>query len=513
VNSSQKFRLYFLLGLSLLAAVIVAPTFFRGGLPEWWPGRPIRLGLDLRGGSYFVLRVEVDEAVKSHLATVATALKSEMRKNRVGVLRAKQVGARDLEVQLLTNEGGDQVETYLRKVEPGIAKTQAGSTPEGGAKLTFQLSEPRSKEIQKEAVDQAMEVVRRRIDQYGVAEPTIQRAGENRILVELPDVTDLDLVKSTIGKLAKLDFRLVAEPGKTTDTVERKEKAGGTLRVEDQSRLTGREIKGAQVEIDSQTHEVSVNLTFNSTGSELFDKTTADNVGKQLAIILDDVVYSRPVIRERISHGRASISGGFTKEEAHQLAVVLRSGALPAPLTFAEQRIVGASLGADSIHSGVVATTVGTVLVVLFMIAYYRKSGVQSVICTAVNLLLLLALLSLFGATLTLPGIAGLALTIGMSVDSNIIIFERIRDELRAGTPVRAAIDAGFHKAHWTILDANLTTFIAGVILYILGTGPIRGFAVTLSIGVVTTVFAALFVSRLAFETVDLTDSNGKLSI
>lgn len=513
MNSSQKFRLYFLIALSAIALVITLPTFLRGQLPENWPGRPIRLGLDLKGGSYFVLRVQVDEAVKGHLATLAASVKSELRKEKVGVLRARQSGARGIDVQLLTNEGAEQVDAYLRRIEPGLMRTQSGAGGEAGQVLTYTLNEKRAAEIEKESVDQAMEVVRRRVDQYGVAEPTIQRSGENRILVQLPDVTDLDMVKSTIGKLAKLEFRMVAESGKAGETVERKLKAGGSIKLEDQVKMTGREVKSARVEVDPQTHEMSVSLEFSSTGGELFDRITSENVGKRLAILLDDVVYSDPVIRERISHGRASISGGFSKEEAHQLAVVLRSGALPAPLVFAEQRIVGASLGSDSIKSGAMASVLGAALVVVFMLIYYRKSGVQAVICTVVNLLLLLALLSLFGATLTLPGIAGLALTFGMAVDSNIIIFERIRDELRAGGTVRSAIEAGFYKAHWTILDANITTLLAGVILYTFGTGPIRGFAVTLSIGVLTTIFAALFVSKLLFEIVNMTDSKGKLSI
>ena len=382
-------------------------------------------------------------------------------------------------------------------------RVSSDPTPEGGLKLSYKLNEPRAREVERESVDQAIEVVRRRVDQYGVAEPTIQRSGEERILVQLPDVTDLSTVRQTIGKLAKLEFRMVAE-GATSGSVERKRKSGGLIRVEEQARLTGREIKSARIDIDPQSYEIAVGLEFNATGAELFDRITSENVGKQFAIILDDVVYSQ---------GRASISGGFTKEEAHQLAVVLRSGALPAPLEVGEQRIVGASLGEDSIKSGVTAALIGAILVVGFMVVYYRRSGFQAIACTVVNILLLLALLSLFGATLTLPGIAGLALTIGMAVDSNIIIFERIRDELRSGGSVKSAIEAGFNKAHWTILDANLTTLLAGIILYSFGTGPIRGFAVTLSLGVVTTVFAALYVSKLAFEIFDMTNSKGELSI
>ena len=493
--------------------MIVAPTFLKGDLPEWWPGKPIKLGLDLRGGSYFVLHVKTEEAVKGHLVTLASSLKSELRKDKVGVLRARQEGERGIEVQLLTQEGTEQVDAYLKRIEPGMSRVATEESSEGGKKLRYELNQKRSVEIRKESVDQSIEVVRRRVDQYGVAEPTIQKSGEERILVQLPDVTDLSTVRETIGKLAKLEFRMVAEGSSSAGTVEKRRKAGGMLRVEDQARLTGREIKSARIEIDPQSHEIAVSLEFNATGSELFDRITSENVGKRFAILLDDLVYSDPVIRERISQGRAQISGGFTKEEAHQLAVVLRSGALPAPLEVGEQRVVGATLGADSIKSGVTAALVGTALVVAFMLIYYKRSGAQAIVCTVVNLLVLLASLSLFGATLTLPGIGGLALTIGMAVDSNIIIFERIRDELRLGSSVRAAIEAGFHKAHWTILDANFTTLLSGLILYSFGTGPIKGFAVTLSLGVITTIFAALFVSKLAYEVVNMTDKDGKLSI
>jgi len=513
VNESQKYRLIFLAALCFLASVIVAPTFLKGDLPDWWPGRPIKLGLDLRGGSYFVLHVKTEEAVKGDLVTLASSLKSELRKDKVGVLRARQEGDRGIEVDLLTQEGAEQVDAYLKRMEPGINRVSSEDSGDGGKKLMYELNQKRSVEIQRESVDQSIEVVRRRVDQYGVAEPTIQKSGEERILVQLPDVTDLSTVRETIGKLAKLEFRMVAEGTSTANTVEKRRKTGGMLRVEDTARLTGREIKSARIEIDSHSHEIAVSLEFNPTGAELFDRITSENVGKRFAIILDDLVYSDPVIRERISQGRASISGGFTKEEAHQLAVVLRSGALPAPLEVGEQRVVGATLGADSIKSGVTAALIGAMLVVGFMIMYYRRSGVQAIVCLIVNIVVLLACLSLFGATLTLPGIGGLALTIGMAVDSNIIIFERIRDELRAGTGIRAAIEAGFHKAHWTILDANMTNLLAGVILYSFGTGPIRGFAVTLSMGVLTTIFAALFVSKLAYEVVDLTDKDGKLSI
>jgi preprotein translocase subunit SecD len=277
--------------------------------------------------------------------------------------------------------------------------------------------------------------------------------------------------------------------------------------------MTGDAISGAAVEINPQTNEVAVSLKLNSVGASTFDKITADNVGKRLAVVLDNVVQSAPVIRSRISGGIAQITGSFSTEEARALAIVLRSGALPAPLTFEEERTVGASLGADSIRKGIYSTLIGTLVVVVFMVIYYRKSGLMAVVCLGLNFLLLMAALALLGATLTLPGIAGLALTIGMAVDANVIIYERIREELRAGSAPHASMLAGFSKAHWTILDANITTLLTGLILYNFGTGPIKGFAVTLCLGILSSLFAALFISRVGFEVFKLRDNKGSLSI
>ena len=283
--------------------------------------------------------------------------------------------------------------------------------------------------------------------------------------------------------------------------------------VEDEILMTGDVIQNANVDINPQTNEISVSLRFKPNGAKLFDRITSENIGRQLAIVLDGVVQSSPVIRDRISGGFANISGQFSTEEAHQLAIVLRSGALPAPLTFEEERTVGASLGADSISKGIYAMLIGAAAVMFFVIFYYKKAGVLAVTCLALNVLFLLTLLALLGATLTLPGLAGLALTVGMAVDANVIVYERMKEELRAGASARAASEAGFDRAHWTILDSNITTFITGLILYGFGTGPIKGFAVTLCLGIITTVFCALFVSKLGFEVLKLRKSDGALSI
>lgn len=515
MTTSQKKRLSFVVILILLSIVWIAPTFLKGKLPNWWPAKAIRLGLDLKGGSYLVLGVQTEEAVKSQLVTIASTIKSELRKEKIRVIRAKQVGERSVELVLLGNDKLDELDAYMRREYPELKK--ADSQPsERRVRVTYEMREQKALEVQRNSVDQAIETIRNRVDQYGVAEPTIQRSGETHIIVQLPDITDVDSVKKTIGSVAKLDFRLVVDPRAgtlETPPITLKRRDGGIERVEDNILMTGSLIDTAVVEINPGTNEIEVVLRLNPVGGKTFERITADNVGRQLAIILDGVVQSAPVIRERIGGGSAQITGGFTPDEAHRLAIVLRSGALPAPLNFLEERTVGASLGADSIRKGLISMLVGSALVMLFTVVYYRKAGVLAVFCLLLNFGFLLALLSLLGATLTLPGIAGLILTVGMAVDANVIIFERIREELRAGSTAKAASEAGFLKAHWTILDANITTLLTGLVLYGFGTGPIKGFAVTLCLGIITSVFSALFIGRLGFEVFKLRNRDGSLSI
>ncbi|MFN8388877.1 MAG: protein translocase subunit SecD [Bdellovibrionota bacterium] len=503
----------------IVSLLILAPTFAPqilpsdSALPSWWPSKKIKLGLDLRGGSYLVLGVQTHEAVKSQLNSMAGSIKADLSKQRIGIVKARANTERSLQIIMLGDKGVDQLDTYVHAHFPELGKSDS-STEAGRVTVTYKISEAKAQEIERNSVDQAIETIRNRVDQYGVAEPTIQRSGENRIIVQLPDVTDIESVKKTIGSVAKLEFRLAADPAKPeSSTVPLKMRDGETLQVEEDVMMTGDTINGAGVEMDPRTNEIEVNLKFNSVGAEIFDRVTGDSVGRRMAIVLDGVGQSAPRINERISGGSARITGGFSTEEAHRLAIVLRSGALPAPLSFEEQRTVGASLGADSIRKGLMASLIGSACVVVFMILYYRKAGVLAVGCLALNMVWLLALLALCGSTLTLPGIAGLALTVGIAVDSNIIIYERIREELRAGMTPRAAIDAGFHRAHWTILDANITTLLSGIILYGFGTGPIKGFAVTLSLGIVTTVAAALIASKAGFAVFQLRDSKGDLSI
>ncbi len=518
MTSVKRNELLILIAMVVVSIAILLPTIFamtgaQVELPKWWPAKKIRLGLDLRGGTYLVLGVQTNEAVKSQLNSMAQAVKADLAKERIGVIRTRVSGDRAIQVVMLGDKGSDALEAYVRKTFPMLVR--GDSTSENGQFIfTYRLTEERAKEIEKGSVDQAIETIRNRIDQFGVAEPTIQRSGEKRIVAQLPDITDIESVKKTIGSVAKLEFRVVTEDaGSAGEARQIRFRDGMTLPVEDEVKMTGDAIETAGVDINPNDNQVEVTLKFNNLGAQIFDRVTAETVGKRLAIILDGVGQSAPVIRERISGGAAQISGGFTTEEAHRLAIVLRSGALPAPLTFEEQRTVGATLGADSIRTGLSAALAGMVFVMIFTVIYYKKSGLLAVGCLILNMTWLMACLVLFGGTLTLPGIGGLALTVAMAIDSSIIIFERIREELRNGATTKAAIEAGFDRTYWTILDANIATFISGMILYNFGSGPIRGFAVTLCVGIVTTVVCALFAARVGFAILPLRNRKGELSI
>ena len=513
MNDAVKKRLGVVGALIVIALVILLPSFTKLNLPDWWPAEKIKLGLDLKGGSYLVLGVQTEEAVKSQLNSLAVQAKRELRKEKAGVVRIRQVGERGLEVTLLGERGVPKVDSFFTdnfKEIQKLSQEKAGRR----VKLRYEMSQLRAEEVEKESVDNAIETIRNRVDQTGVAEPSIQKSGQTKIVVQLPDVTNIDTIKETIGSVAKLDFMLVADPRESgKPTVRRKQRGGGDVILEDEVLMSGDVIDTASVFPDPQTNEISVQLKLNSIGARLFDAITAENVGRNMAIVLDGVVQSAPTIRERISGGTASITGGFTQQEARQLSIVLRSGALPAPLNFLEERTVGASLGEDSIRKGILSMLIGSVLVVFFVLFYYKKSGIIAVTSLVLNVVFLLSLLALLQATLTLPGIAGLILTIGMAVDANVIIYERIKEEIRAGATSRAAIEGGFMKAHWTIMDANITTFLTGMVLYWLGTGPIKGFAVTLCLGILTSLFSALFVSRVGFGFFKATNKNGELSI
>ena len=345
-----------------------------------------------------------------------------------------------------------------------------------------------------------------------MAEPLIQKTGIDRILLQMPGVQDIEAVKAIVGKVAKLEFRLLPVDANSRDTIQLKDRSNFPVRVEDQVQMTGDSIEDARVSFD-QNGQIEVSLTFGPDGARSFGNVTSASVNRSLAIILDGVVYSSPNINEPILGGRCSISGGFTVDEAKQLALVLRAGALPAPLKVLEERTVGPTLGAESIRKGFVAIIAGFLAIFVFMIAWYKKSGLVAAFILLVNIIFVFAALSAFGATLTLPGLAGLALTVGMAVDANVLSFERIKEELRIGSSRDVAVEAGFSKALSAILDSNFTTLLASFILIYFGSGPVRGFAVILSIGVLTTIFCATFVARVAFDLFKLKNSKQELSI
>ncbi|NOY13300.1 MAG: protein translocase subunit SecD, partial [Deltaproteobacteria bacterium] len=368
------------------------------------------------------------------------------------------------------------------------------------------------------AVRQALETMRNRVDQFGVSEPTLQRQSDNRILIQLPGIKDPGRAIALLGKTARLEFKMVAENVNVQDAIAGKLPPGTQLLyernvnpstgavtetplvVKDKTILTGDLLSDANVRINSRFNEPYVSIDFNAVGAKRFDQITAANVGKRMAIVLDGTVYSAPVIRERISGGSAQISGSFSPQEATDLAIILRAGSLPAPVKILENRTVGPSLGQDSIDKGIRSIIIGGLLVVIAMVLYYRLSGVVAVIALVLNLVFITAMLSMFGATLTLPGLAGIVLTVGMAVDANVLIFERVREELRLGKAPKLALGVGYGKAFLTIIDANLTTLLAALVLFQFGTGPVRGFAVTLSIGIIASLFTAIFVSRVIFD-------------
>ncbi len=504
---------YLWLRIALVAAVIVASAILIS--PRDWRGRPrqpINLGLDLQGGIHLVLGVDLDRGVENVLDRVAGDLRTALQKKGIGAQVTRQ-GGTGLVVQLAS----PQAFADAQRVLADFTEFDTRSQDPAAGRIELAMKERVIAERRNSFVDQALKVIRNRVDQFGVAEPTIQKQGDNRILVQLPGVQDPARAKALIGKTAVLEFKLVDEAAQPDRAVQGGPPPGDELLygrrvdrdtktevkvpyvVKKETLLTGDLISDASVRV-SDAGEPYVSVGFDSVGARVFGEVTERNVGKSLAIVLDGNVHSAPVIRERIPSGQAQISGGFTFEEASDLAIVLRTGALQAPVQVLEERTVGPSLGADSIRKGVVSTLAGALAVFLFMVIYYRLAGVIADVALVLNLVILLAAMVWFQATLTLPGIAGIVLTIGMAVDTNILIFERIREEFRLGKTVRAAIEAGFRRAFTTVIDTHVTVVVSGAILYQFGTGPVKGFAVSLMIGIVASLFTAVFFTRLVFD-------------
>jgi preprotein translocase subunit SecD len=504
-----SWKIALILGVCLVGLVLSLPNLFpreqMQRLPDWLPHEQINLGLDLQGGSHLLLEVDIRAVVEERLETLVDDIRSILRPERIGY---RGLGVRgDAATLILTDSASaGQAVALLEDLNPNPLSREIEVVEGEGGRIDVRLTESAVRELQDAAVRQSLEIVRRRIDEVGTREPTIQRQGEDRILVQVPGEKDPESIKRLLGQTAKLTFHLVDLDTPLQQAVAGSLPPGSMLLPSDedgQSQVVVRkrvEVSGESL-IDAQPtyqdNQPVVSFRFDTAGGRKFGNVTREHVGELLAIVLDDKVISSPRIREPILGGSGVISGSFTVQSANELAVLLRAGALPAPLEIVEERSVGPDLGADSIAAGEIAGVVALVLVMALMSFYYGLFGVAACIALMVNLILLLGVLSALQATLTLPGIAGIVLTIGMAVDANVLIFERIREEVRAGRSPISAIDAGYREAMRTIIDANLTTLIAAVLLYAFGSGPVRGFAVTLGIGIVTSMFTAISLTRL----------------
>ena len=505
----ERWKIVLVLCVVALGICYSVPNFFpqkaAGTVPGWFPHKQINLGLDLQGGSHLLLEVDIGVVLEEQLETLVDEVRIKLRGESIGYTGL----GRDGETVLLTVANMSELDG-VRELLESISEEVSVVAKAGGV-LALELTETARRERAIATLSQSIEIVRRRVDETGTSEPSIQRQGDDRILVQLPGLDDPERVKRLLGKTAKLNFRMVDEATPAADALQGQIPSGSEL-LYDVDRTTGggepRPIvvrKRVSVSGDNlvdaqptfQDNQPVVSLRFDAVGARKFGSLTRDNVGKRFAIVLDGAVISAPVIREAIPGGSGIISGNFTTETAQDLALLLRAGALPAPLTILEERTVGPSLGADSVAAGKVASVVGMILVISYIIISYGLFGLAAVLALAVNMALIIGALSILQATLTLPGIAGIVLTIGMAVDANVLIFERIREEVRNGRSPFSSVDIGFRQAFRTIVDANVTTLIAAVLLFQFGSGPVKGFSVTLAIGIMTSMFTAIMFTRM----------------
>jgi preprotein translocase subunit SecD len=515
---SLNWRLSFSAIVFLAALALSLPSLpDTGFLHKYLPDKKINLGLDLKGGMYLTLGVEVEKAVTNSLGQTGQELRRRAAEKNIVILSPRILSDGRLEFTLGRADQESALRDLLGAAED-FAALQLGSPtalPSGSLRFTATYSDSYASKIEDMALDQAVRTIRNRIDQFGVAEPDIRKQSEHRIQIQLPGLDDPQRAIELVGRTAQLTFHLVRtdlDPEgilpPDTMVLPRVSPIGGQddepsamLVINRDALLSGEDLTDARVSLQGNEYQRSahVSIHFSSRGAGVFERITGENVGRRLAIVLDGKVYSDPVINERIAGGAASISGRFTVNEAQDLAIVLRAGSLPAPVSVLEERTVGPTLGRDSIQSGIMAAIVGSLGVIIVMAVYYGIAGIIADLMLMFTILLLMAGMAAFGATLTLPGIAGIVLTVGMAIDANILIYERIREELRAGMTAIDAVLAGFSRATITITDSNLTSIIATAILYQFGTGPIRGFAVTLSLGIFASMFTSIFVSRGIF--------------
>ena len=541
-------RLLLLLLVLLISIVCFLPSspHLYLALPTWMksivPNKGIALGLDLQGGIHMVLEVDEDRAVEIAVDRSVVAIQDLLVEKKIPAESVKRTSPTRIVIQFQNADLKAQIQKLLDEFPTFTEVDSAGS----GNTIAWELRETESKRIKDSAINQALETIRNRIDQFGVAEPLVQRQGMKQIVVQLPGVRDPKRAKDLIKETALLEFKMLDEDNQMKlDLPSRipKDREAEVLKqaeaklpegsqvlferaverdtgreyripylVKKRVMLTGDVLSDARVSI-GQFNDPYVSITFDAKGGREFERITGENVKKRMAIVLDNTIYSAPVIQERISGGRAQITGTFSTQEANDLAIVLRAGALPAPLKIIQDLTVGPSLGKDSIEKGVRATLIAGAVVIVFMVVYYRLSGGIANFALVLNLICLMGALSALNATLTLPGIAGIVLTIGMGVDSNVLIFERIREELRAGKAVRLAVDGGYDKALLTIVDSHVTTLITGVALFLFGTGPIKGFAVTLCLGIAINLFTALVGTKVIFDIINQRHKVEQLSI
>src|SRR5471032_2483751 len=511
------------LGIILIALVVclcAVPNFFPEATVKTWPKwaqRHLVLGLDLQGGSHILLEVDSNSVRKDKLDQVRDDVRRTLRDAKIGYTG---LATRPDNVEVRVKDADLQnALTKLRELSQPLGGLLGSSgqrslevSDAGGGLIRLTVPPAAITDRVRQSVEQSIQIVERRVNELGTVEPLIQRQGTDRILVQVPGLQDPTRLKQLLGKTAKLDFRMVdtgaspeqAVQGRTPpedDLLYSASQPKTPYLVEKRILVSGGDLTDAQPGFDQRTNEPIVSFRFNTSGARKFAQVTQENVGKPFAIVLDNEVISAPVIREPILGGSGQISGSFTVQSANDLSILLRAGALPAPLTIIEERTVGPGLGADSIAKGKISSYVGAAMVIVFMIVTYGLFGVFANIAVAINVAMIFGVLSLLNATLTLPGIAGIVLTVGIAVDSNVLIYERIREELRGGRNAISAVDAGFKRALSTILDSNITTFIAAAVLFYIGTGPVRGFAVTLGIGIITTVFTAFTLTRLIVAT------------
>ena len=517
-----RWKLILVFVVTLAGILYSLPNLFPAAtvaeLPRWLPHKQVNLGLDLQGGAHLLYQLDEKDMIEDQLNGIRGDVRETLRRARIGYSDLNQdVAKRSVSVTIRDPAHVQQAQTELNKLATPLGGNLFGNTSssdmkvarDGDNRFTLTVTDAGLANRITSAVEASIETIRRRVDALGTTEPSIQREGRNRVLVQVPGVSDVEHLKTLIGETGKLEFKLVDPAADAQQAAATKQVPPGDelaysndtppmpYVLKSQTLLTGENLENATPAFDQNTGEPVVNFKFDSAGAKRFGRVTQENVGLPFAILLDEKVITAPVIREPILGGTGQISGNFTVERANDLAVLLRSGALPAKLSVIEERTVGASLGADSVASGKKAALVGLLLVMIFMVAGYGLFGLFADVAVLLNMALIFAVLSLMGATLTLPGIAGIVLVIGIAVDANVLINERIREEIRAGKSPFAAVDAGYSRALVTIIDSNVTTLIAVLVLFWLGSGPVRGFAVTLTIGIIASMFTAVTVTRL----------------